>query len=47
VARGWYFFMSVLGWLVGLLLAPVFILIGLAAIIIESLFRDEGIDWDD
>ena len=39
--------MSVLGWLVGLFLAPIFIVIGLAAIIIESLFDDEGIDWDE
>ena len=39
--------MSVLGWLVGLFLAPIFIVIGLAAIIIESLFDDEGVDWDE
>ena len=39
--------MSVLGWLVGLFLAPIFIVIGLAALIIETLFEDKGIDWDE
>lgn len=39
--------MSVLSWLVGIALAPVFIVVGLAAIIIESLFEDKGIDEDE
>ena len=38
--------MSVLGWLVGLFLAPVFVVIGLGVLIISGLF-DEGIDWDE
>ena len=39
--------MSILSLLVGIALAPVFIAVGLAAMIIESLFEDKEVDWDD
>lgn len=47
MARGWNIVMSLVGWLIGIALAPVFIIIGLAAIIIETLFEDKGIDEDE
>lgn len=40
-------YMSLLTWLVGVFLAPVFMLIGLGVLIISGLFDDEGIDWDE
>lgn len=37
--------MSLLSWLFGVLLAPVFMLIGLGVFLLSGLF--EGVDWDE
>jgi uncharacterized membrane protein len=37
--------LSLVGWLIGILLAPVFITIGLGVLVITGLF--EGVDWDE
>jgi hypothetical protein len=37
--------MSLVGWLVGILLAPVFITIGLGVLVITGLF--DGVEWDE
>lgn len=40
---GWV--MSLVGWLIGILLAPVFITIGLGVLVISGLFDE--VDWDE
>ncbi len=39
--------MTILTWLLALLLAPVFIVIALGILIIETLFEDDGVNWDE
>ena len=37
--------LSLMGWLIGILLAPVFITIGLGVLVISGLF--DGVEWDE